>query len=123
MGQLIQDGKRNIFETVINIDVDKSIIKIPEIANSMDKLDYIAGKPLEEINKVAEKATCMAHMEGGVPIIEINVKELTPYAVGQLIYFFEKACAISGYVLGVNPFDQPGVEEYKNRMREMLNRD
>jgi len=123
MGQLIQDGKRNIFETVINIDVDKSFIKIPEIENSLDKLDYIAGKQLEDINKVAEKATCMAHMEGGVPIIEINVKELTPYAVGQLIYFFEKACAISGYVLGVNPFDQPGVEEYKNRMREMLNRE
>lgn len=123
MGQLIQDGKRNIFETVINIDVDKSFIKIPEIQGSMDKLDYIAGKQLEEINKVAEKATCMAHMEGGVPIIEINLKELTPYAVGQLIYFFEKACAISGYVLGVNPFDQPGVEEYKNRMKEMLNRD
>jgi len=123
MGQLMQDGKRNIFETVINIDVDKSFIKIPEIENSMDKLDYIAGKQLEDINKVAEKATCMAHMEGGVPIIEINLKDLTPYAVGQLIYFFEKACAISGYLLGVNPFDQPGVEEYKNRMREMLNRE
>lgn len=123
MGQLIQDGKRNVFETVINIDVDKSFIKIPAIENSMDNLDYIAGKSLEDINKIAEKATCMAHMEGGVPIIEINLKELTPHAVGQLIFFFEKACAISGYILGVNPFDQPGVEEYKNRMREMLNRE
>ena len=123
MGQLLQDGKRNLFETVLNIDVDKSFIKVPEIENSMDNLDYIAGKTIAEINKVAEKATCMAHMEGGVPIIEINIKELNAYSVGQLIFFFEKACAISGYMLGVNPFDQPGVEEYKRRMREMLNRD
>lgn len=123
MGQLLQDGKRNIFETVLNIETDKSFIKIPEIEASQDNLDYIAGKPIEEINKVAEKATCMAHMEGGVPIIEINIKELTPYNVGQLIFFFEKACAISGYVLGVNPFDQPGVEEYKSRMKQMLNKD
>lgn len=123
MGQLIQDGKRNIFETVLNIEVDKSFIKIPDIEDSIDKLDYIANKPLEEINKIAERATCMAHMEGGVPIIEINIKELTPYNVGQLIFFFEKACAISGYILGVNPFDQPGVEEYKKRMKQMLNKD
>lgn len=123
MGQLLQDGKRNLFETVLNIELDKSLIKIPEIVGSMDGLDYLAGKPLEEMNKVAERATCMAHMEGGVPIIEINIKELNPYNVGQLIFFFEKACAISGYVLGVNPFDQPGVEEYKTRMKQMLNRD
>lgn len=122
MGQLIQDGKRNIFETVLNIELDKSFIKIPDIKDSIDKLDYIANKPLEEINKIAERATCMAHMEGGVPIIEINIKELTPYNVGQLIFFFEKACAISGYILGVNPFDQPGVEEYKKRMKQMLNK-
>ncbi len=123
MGQLIQDGKRNIFETVLNVEVDKSFIRVPEVVGSMDGLDYIANKPLEDINKVAEKATCMAHMEGGVPIIEINIKELTPYNVGQLIFFFEKACAISGYVLGVNPFDQPGVEEYKKRMKQMLNKE
>ena len=123
MGQLLQDGKRNLFETVLNIETDKSFIKIPEVVGSLDKLDYIASKPLEDINKVAEKATCMAHMEGGVPIIEINIKELTPYNVGQLIFFFEKACAISGYVLGVNPFDQPGVEEYKTRMKQMLNKE
>jgi len=122
MGQLIQDGKRNIFETVLNIETDKSFIRVPEVVGSMDGLDYIANKPLGDINKVAEKATCMAHMEGGVPIIEINIKELTPYNVGQLIFFFEKACAISGYVLGVNPFDQPGVEEYKRRMKQMLNK-
>ena len=123
MGQLLQDGKRNLFETVLNIETDKSFIKIPEIVASQDGLDYIASKPIEEINTVAEKATCMAHMEGGVPIIEINIKELTPYNVGQLIFFFEKACAISGYVLGVNPFDQPGVEEYKKRMKQMLNKE
>ena len=123
MGQLIQDGKRNIFETVLNIELDKSFIKIPEVVGSQDGLDYIANKPLEDINKIAEKATCMAHMEGGVPIIEINIKELTPYNVGELIFFFEKACAISGYLLGVNPFDQPGVEEYKRRMKQMLNKD
>ena len=120
MGQLIQDGKRNIFETVLNVEVDKSFIKVPEVEGAMDGLDYIAGKQLDEINKVAERATCLAHMEGGVPIIEINIKELTPYNVGQLIFFFEKACAISGYVLGVNPFDQPGVEEYKRVMKQML---
>ena len=123
MGQLIQDGKRNIFETVLNVELDKSFIKVPEVVGSMDNLDYIAGKTIDEINKVAEKATCMAHMEGGVPIIEINIKEMTPYNVGQLIFFFEKACAISGYVLGVNPFDQPGVEEYKRRMKQMLNKE
>ena len=123
MGQLIQDGKRNIFETVLNVELDKSFIKVPEIENSQDGLDYVASKTLDEINKIAEKATCMAHMEGGVPIIEINIKELTPYNVGQLIFFFEKACAISGYVLGVNPFDQPGVEEYKTRMKQMLKKD
>lgn len=123
MGQLIQDGKRNIFETVLNIEVDKSFIKVPEIVGSMDKLDFLQDKTIESINKVAEKATCMAHMEGGVPIIEINIKELNEYNVGQLIFFFEKACAISGYLLDVNPFDQPGVEEYKRRMMEMLNPD
>ena len=123
MGQLIQDGKRNIFEKVLNIEINKSFIKVPEIENSMDNLDYIASKTIDEINNVAEKATCMAHMEGGVPIIEINIKEMTPYNVGQLIFFFEKACAISGYILEVNPFDQPGVEEYKRRMKQMLNKD
>lgn len=123
MGQLIQDGKRNIFETVLNIEVDKSFIKVPEIVGSMDKLDFLQDKTIESINKIAEKATCMAHMEGGVPIIEINIKELNEYNVGQLIFFFEKACAISGYLLDVNPFDQPGVEEYKRRMMEMLNPD
>ncbi len=123
MGQLIQDGKRNIFETVLNIEIDKSFIKVPEVAESMDKLDFLQGKTIEEINKVAEKATCMAHMEGGVPIIEINIKELNEYSMGQLIFFFEKACAISGYLLEVNPFDQPGVEEYKRRMMSMLNKD
>lgn len=123
MGQLIQDGKRNIFETVLNIEVDKSFIKVPEIVGSMDKLDFLQDKTIESINKVAEKATCMAHMEGGVPIIEIKIKELNEYNVGQLIFFFEKACAISGYLLDVNPFNQPGVEEYKRRMMEMLNPD
>ena len=123
MGQLIQDGKRNMFETVLNVEINKSFIKVPEIENSMDKLDYLASKTIDEINKVAEKATCMAHMEGGVPIIEINIKEMTPYNVGQLIFFFEKACGISGYILGVNPFDQPGVEEYKRRMKQMLNKE
>lgn len=123
MGQLIQDGKRNIFETVLNIEIDKSFIKVPEVAGSMDKLDFLQGKTIEDINKVAEKATCMAHMEGGVPIIEINIKELNEYSMGQLIFFFEKACAISGYLLEVNPFDQPGVEEYKRRMMSMLNKD
>ena len=120
MGQLIQEGKRNIFETVINIELDRTFLQLPEVKNSMDGLDYLAGKDIDFINKQAFNGTLKAHIDGGVPNIVINIKDLTEYNVGHLIYFFEKACAMSGYILGVNPFNQPGVESYKKNMMELL---
>lgn len=120
MGQMIQDGKRNIFETVINVTRNKSFITLPKISNDEDGLNYLAGTEIDYINKQAFLGTIEAHIEGSVPCIAINLEEVTEYNIGQLIYFFEKACAISGYILGVNPFDQPGVEAYKNNMMKLL---
>ena len=120
MGQLVQDGKRNIFETVINIERDRSFVKVPQTDGDDDGLAYLEGKDIDYINKKAAEGTYKAHIEGGVPTIVLNIEDLTPYTVGHMIYFFEKACAISGYVLGVNPFDQPGVEAYKRNMMELL---
>lgn len=120
MGQMIQDGKRNIFETVINVNRDKSFISLPKIIDDSDGLNYLAGTEIDYINKQAFLGTIKAHIEGLVPCIVINLEEVTEYNVGQLIYFFEKACGISAYVLGVNPFDQPGVEAYKNNMMDLL---
>lgn len=120
MGQLIQEGKRNIFETVINVNVDRSFINLPELEDSYDELDYLAGKSIDYINKQACLGTIKAHVDGGVPVIKINVDDLNEYNVGQLIFFFEKACAISGYIFEINPFNQPGVEAYKNNMMELL---
>lgn len=120
MGQMIQDGKRNIFETVINITRNKSFITLPKISNDEDGLNYLAGTEIDYINKQAFLGTIEAHVEGLVPCIAINLEEVTEYNIGQLIYFFEKACAISGYILGVNPFDQPGVEAYKKNMMKLL---
>lgn len=123
MGQLIQDGKRNMFETIINIEKAKSFIKVPKIENSIDDLQFVEEKEIDYINKKAAEGVYKAHIEGGVPTICINLKEVTEYNMGQLIFFFEKACAISGYVLGVNPFDQPGVEAYKQNMLELLGKE
>lgn len=120
MGQFIQEGTRNIFETVINVEIDRTFIKFPEFKEDDDNLNYLAGKEIDYINKQAYKGTFDAHVSGGVPVIVINVEDLTEYNIGQLIFFFEKACAISGYMLGVNPFDQPGVEAYKNNMMNLL---
>ena len=120
MGQMIQEGKRNIFETVININLDRSFIQLPETESNDDGLNYLAGKDIDYINKQAFLGTVKAHMDGGVPNIIINIDDLNEYNVGQLIYFFEKACAISGYILDVNPFDQPGVEAYKKNMMSLL---
>ncbi|MGQ1945697.1 glucose-6-phosphate isomerase [Geofilum sp. OHC36d9] len=120
MGQWIQQGERNIFETVISIEnVDKKV-EVPTDKDDMDKLNFLAGKRVDEVNKMAELGTLMAHVDGGVPNIRISVPQLNAYYLGQLIYFFEKACGISGYVLGVNPFDQPGVEAYKKNMFALL---
>jgi glucose-6-phosphate isomerase len=120
MGQLIQDGERNIYETVISVAKTKQQISIPNDADNLDKLNFLAGKTLQEVNKMAEKGTLIAHVEGKVPNILIEIDSITEYSLGQLIYFFEKACAVSGYVLGVNPFDQPGVEAYKTNMYALL---
>ncbi len=121
MGQFIQSGSRNIFETVINIEIDRTFIKFPETKDDEDKLNYLAGKEIDYINKQAFLGTLDAHISGGVPVMVINMEDLTEYNIGQLIFFFEKACAISGYILGVNPFDQPGVEAYKKNMMNLLN--
>ena len=120
LGQWVQDGKRNIFETVINIQLDRSFIKLPETEENMDMLNYLAGREIDYINKQAFLGTWQAHVDGGVPTMVLNIDDLNEYNVGQLIFFFEKACAISGYLLGVNPFDQPGVEAYKKNMMQLL---
>lgn len=120
MGQMIQDGRRNMFETVINVVKDRSFITLPELENDDDNLNYLAGKDIDYINKQAFLGTVKAHVDGGVPNMILNIDDINEYNVGQLIVFFEKACAISGYILGVNPFDQPGVEAYKTNMMNLL---
>ncbi len=120
MGQYIQDGRRNLFETVINVEnLGKEII-IEETTKDLDGLNYLAGKDLSFINKKAFEGTLLAHIDGGTPNIVINIPRLDEYNIGYLIYFFEKSCAISGYILGVNPFNQPGVESYKKNMFALL---
>lgn len=120
MGQYIQEGKRNIFETVISILSPNSELRIPADSGNLDKLNYMSGKRIDEVNKMAELGTKIAHVDGGVPNIRIEIPELDEFFLGQLIYFFEKACALSGYTLGINPFDQPGVEAYKRNMFALL---
>lgn len=120
MGQWIQDGERTIFETVISVEKPSVTHRIPEDAANLDGINYLAGKNIDEVNKMAELGTKMAHVEGGVPNIHITLPALDEYSLGQLIYFFEKGCGISGYMLGVNPFNQPGVEAYKRNMFKLL---
>lgn len=120
MGQWIQEGERTIFETTISIDEPNEKIKIPHDSEDLDGLNYLEGKRVDDVNKMAELGTRIAHVDGGVPNIVIQVPKLSAYYIGQLIYFFEKACGISGYLLGVNPFNQPGVEAYKNNMFALL---
>ena len=120
MGQFIQEGRRNLFETTINVEKPNRDIVIKEDKNNTDGLNYLAGKTVDLVNKKAFEGTLMAHVKGQVPNLIINVPELNEYYFGKLIYFFEKACAISGYLLGVNPFNQPGVEEYKKNMFRLL---
>ena len=120
MGQWIQEGERTIFETTISIDKPNKKVTIPHDEANLDGLNYLENKRVDEVNKMAELGTRIAHVDGGVPNIVIRIPELTPYYIGQLIYFFEKACGISGYLLGVNPFDQPGVEAYKANMFALL---
>ena len=120
MGQWIQEGKRIIFETFLNIEQSKREIKIPQIDNDLDGLNYIAGKTLEFVNDKAYQGTAMAHLDGGVPNMTISLKDRSPATLGQLLYFFERAVAMTGYLLDVNPFDQPGVEFYKKNMFKLL---
>ncbi|MFC4804012.1 glucose-6-phosphate isomerase [Filifactor villosus] len=120
MGQYIQDGKRVLFETVLRINEPSADIVLPEVEEDLDGLNYIAGKTVDEVNRIALEATATAHLSGGVPNIIIDVPKWDEYHLGYLLYFFERSCAISGYLLAVNPFDQPGVEEYKKTMFRML---
>ena len=120
MGQYIQDGKRNLFETVINIEKSKTDVKIKRDEDNIDGLNFIANKTMDYVNKKAMQGTIEAHVEGGVPNIVINIEELNEETMGELIYFFELACAISGNILGVDPFNQPGVEAYKTNMFRLL---
>ena len=122
MGQWIQDGERTIFETVLSIEQPNRELYFPHDEENLDGLNFLAGKRIDEVNKMAELGTRLAHIDGGVPNIRITLPELNAYYVGQLLYFFEVACGISGIVLGVNPFDQPGVEAYKKNMFALLNK-
>ncbi|MGB7605863.1 MAG: glucose-6-phosphate isomerase [Lutisporaceae bacterium] len=120
LGQYVQDGTRNLFETIINIEKSEEEVTIIADKENLDDLNFISDKTLDYVNKQAFKGTVLAHNDGGVPIGILNVPELNEYYFGQLVYYFEKACAISGHLLGVNPFDQPGVEEYKKNMFALL---
>lgn len=120
MGQYIQEGLRNIFETVISVKSPTYKIEVPKDEANLDKLNYLSGKRVDEVNKMAELGTRLAHVDGGVPNILIKIPKLNEYYLGQLMYFFEKSCGISGYLLNVNPFNQPGVEAYKKNMFALL---
>ncbi|MBD1373286.1 glucose-6-phosphate isomerase [Hazenella sp. IB182357] len=120
VGQYIQEGQRNLFETIIWVENANHTVTIPQDQRNLDQLNYLADKNLNFVNKQAFEGTMFAHMDGGVPNLVIGIQDRTPFTFGQLVYFFEKACAMSGYILGVNPFDQPGVEAYKSNMFALL---
>ena len=120
MGQYIQEGRRNLFETVINIEKSQRDLTLKKEEDDLDNLNYLEGKSLSYINKKAMEGTITAHVDGDVPNIVINMEKLDANNIGQLIYFFELACAMSGEILGVNPFNQPGVEKYKINMFKLL---
>ena len=122
MGQYIQEGERTLFETVLSVEEVDNELLVPEDEADLDGLNFLAGKRVDEVNKMAELGTTLAHVDGGVPNIRITVPKLNEYYLGQLIYFFELACGISGKILDVNPFDQPGVESYKKNMFALLNK-
>jgi len=120
MGQYIQDGLRNLFETVLTVEASHQKLEIPADADDLDGLNFLAGKRIGEVNRMASLGTMIAHVDGEVPNLEVIIPKLNAYHLGELIYFFEMACAISGYILEVNPFDQPGVEAYKKNMFALL---
>ena len=121
-GQLIQDGRRNLFETMVRFDPPVKKMLIGQDIRDLDGLGYLAGKPLSFVEEQAFQATMAAHADGGCPVLSIDCGELNEYTLGELFYFFELSCAVSAYLLGVNPFDQPGVESYKRNMFELLGR-
>ncbi|MCG4571916.1 glucose-6-phosphate isomerase [Clostridium cochlearium] len=123
MGQYIQEGLRIIFETFINIEKPRKNLEIKSEEENLDGLNFLAGKTVDFVNKQAFRGTVLAHNDGGVPCIVVNVPEVSPYYFGYLVYLFEKACGISGYILGVNPFNQPGVEAYKKNMFALLGKE
>lgn len=120
MGQYIQEGERTMFETIVSVTAPKHEVRIESDAENLDGLNYLAGKRLSEVNRMAELGVQLAHVDGGVPNLRIEIPEISAHALGALLYFFEKACGISGYLLGVNPFNQPGVEAYKKNMFALL---
>ena len=120
MGQWIQEGERTIFETVVSVETPRHTVLFPHDEENLDGLNFLEGKRVDEVNKMAELGTQLAHVDGGVPNIRVVMPELNEYYLGQLIYFFERACGVSGLLLGVNPFNQPGVEAYKKNMFALL---
>ncbi len=120
MGQYMQDGERMMMETMLRVNRPNSSVEIPSDEKNLDGINYLIGKSLTQINDCAVEGTIKAHVDGGVPVVEITVGKIDEYTLGQLIYFFEFACGVSGYTLGVNPFDQPGVESYKRNMFHLL---
>ena len=120
MGQYIQDGRRNLFETVVLFDKCKKEIVLGTDEENVDGLNFLSGKTMDFVNRKAFEGTVLAHNDGGVPNVVLTLADMSEYELGYLIYFFEKACAISGYILGVNPFNQPGVESYKKNMFALL---
>ena len=120
MGQYLQDGRRHLFETVLNVEKQREDIEIVEDEVNLDNLNYLSGRTMDFVNKKAFQGTLLAHVDVGVPNLIINIPKMNEYYFGKLIYFFQKACGISGYLLGVNPFDQPGVESYKRNMFALL---
>ena len=120
MGQFIQDGNRILFETVMSIEKSRAEITIQEEPVDLDGLNYLAGKNMDFVNKNAMNGTILAHTDGDVPNLRVNIPAQDEYSLGQLFYFFEFACGVSGYILGVNPFNQPGVESYKKNMFALL---
>ena len=122
MGQWIQEGERTIFETVISVEKPNHKLEVPSDEATLDGLNFLAGKRVDEVNKMAELGTQLAHVDGGVPNMRLIVPELNEFYLGEIIYFFEIGCGISGYILGVNPFNQPGVEAYKKNMFALLDK-
>ena len=123
LGQYIQDGQRMMFETILSVEKAGGNVFIPPDNNDADGLNYLAGKSMNFVNATAMEATAQAHVDGGVPVLRLEIPEINAYQIGYLLYMFEVACAISGYMLGVNPFDQPGVEAYKKNMFRMLGKE